>query len=228
MLKWKKLRMKYKRVEQGNKFGRLICMEKVNGSGFGGAIWRCRCDCGREADISEAMLISGIARSCGCRSGRIINLQGVRFGMLTVLEPVPERAVDGSVRWLCRCECGNYVTLSTNKLNMGRSTSCGCNLGVRAREAKTYIDGTCVEIMLSDTVSKNNTSGYRGVAKKRDKWQAYINYSGKRIFLGSFETKELAAEARQEAERKIRKHLESLMNETEERQEERYAGQRSV
>ena len=44
-----------------------------------------------------------------------------------------------------------YATLSTNKLNMGRSTSCGCNMGVRAREAKTYIDGTCVERLMKDT-----------------------------------------------------------------------------
>ena len=212
--------MQSKRIDKGSRFGWLTCEETIKSSGFGGAIWRCRCGCGREADVSEAMLISGIVRSCGCKSGRIINLQGVRFGMLTVLEPVPERAIDGSVRWLCRCECGNYVTLSTNKLNMGRSTSCGCNLGVRAREAKTYVDGTCVEIMLSDTISKNNTSGIRGVAKKRDKWQAYINYSGRRISLGSFDTKELAAEARREAEKKVRARLESLMNETKENAEE--------
>ena len=27
--------------------------------------------------------------------------------------------------------------------------SCGCQIRVAAREAKTYIDGTCLEIMLS-------------------------------------------------------------------------------
>lgn len=83
----------------------------------------------------------------------------------------------------------------------------------------TYIDGTCVDIMLSDTISKNNTSGYRGVAKKRNKWQAYINYGGKRISLGVYDTKELAAEARKNAEEKIRAHLERLMNDTKENAE---------
>lgn len=203
--------MKYKRIEHGNRFGRLTCKEKVRDGGFGGAIWRCRCECGAETDISEAMLLGGVIRSCGCAKGRAMNLQGKKFGLLTALEPVPERATDGSTRWLCRCDCGNYVTLSSNKLNMGRRSSCGCNIGIHAREAKTYIDGTCVEIMFSGTVSKNNTSGYRGVSRKRNKWQAYINYGGRRFSLGSFETKELAAEARQTAEKKLREHLESLM-----------------
>ena len=64
--------------------------------------------------------------------------------MLTVLEPVPERGTDGSVKWLCRCNCGRYLVQSSNKLRMGRSVSCGCQTGIAAREAKTYIDGTTI------------------------------------------------------------------------------------
>ena len=207
-----------KKVTAGKRYGHLTALHISEPYSFGGDVWKCRCSCGRELDVSEAMLISGVARSCGCRRTQAVNLQGQRFGRLTALEPVPERAQDGSICWLCRCGCGRYVTQSANKLRMGRSISCGCQAGVAAREAKTYIDGTCVEIMLSDTVSKNNTSGYRGVAKKRDKWQAYINYRGRRISLGSYETKELAAEAREAAEQKIRRHLECLMNGTEEKE----------
>ena len=212
--------MQSKRIDQGSRFGQLTCEEIIRNSVYGGAIWRCRCKCGAEVEVSEAMLISRVSRSCGCTSRHAINLQGQQFGGLTVLEPVPKRGKDGSIRWLCRCDCGRYVIQSSNKLRMGRSISCGCQTGISGKEAKTYVDGTCVEIMLSDTISKNNTSGIRGVAKKRDKWQAYINYSGRRISLGSFDTKELAAEARREAERKIRERLESLMNETKENAEE--------
>ena len=212
--------MQYKKIEKGQRFGRLTCVEIVNENGVGGTVWLCVCDCGNTVEVSEAMLLSRVSRSCGCSKGHAIDLRNHRFGMLTVLEPVPERGSDGSIRWLCRCDCGRYVMQSSNKLRMGRSVSCGCQTGVAAREAKTYIDGTCMEIMLSDTISKNNTSGIRGVAKKRDKWQAYINYSGRRISLGSFESKELAAEARREAERKIRERLERLMNTTDENAEE--------
>lgn len=206
--------MQYRKIESGKRFGRLTCEAVATEGGFGGATWKCTCECGSVTEVSEAMLISGVIRSCGCRNNRIINLQGQRFGMLTVLEPVPERAVDGSMNWLCRCDCGQYVTQSANKLRMGRSVSCGCQVCAAAQESKTYIDGTCVEIMLSERISKNNTSGIKGVARKRNKWQAYINYGRKRISLGSFETKELAAEARQAAEQRVREHLKRLLNET--------------
>ena len=207
-------KMKYKRIEAGVRFGRLICREIASEGGFGGNVWRCMCKCGTAIEVSEAMLLSRVVRSCGCANSHAINLQGQRIGMLTVLEPVPERGTDGSVKWLCRCNCGRYLVQSSNKLRMGRSVSCGCQTGIAAREAKTYIDGTCLEIMLSETISKNNTSGIRGVAKKRDRWQAYINYGGRRIPLGNFDTKERAAEVRREAEQKIREHLEGLLNET--------------
>lgn len=206
--------MQNKKIEKGMRFGWLTCKGMVNESGFGGATWLCMCDCGNEVEASEAMLLSGVMRNCGCKKSRSLNLKGQKFGWLTVLEPVYERAQDGSVCWICRCECGKYVTQSSNLLRMGRSISCGCQKGVVAKNAKTYIDGTCVQIMMSDTVSKNNTSGYRGVAEKRDKWQAYISYSGKRIPLGDFETKEQAAKARKKAEQKIREHLVGLMNGT--------------
>lgn len=201
-----------KSIEPGRKVGRLVCVRKTEENGFGGNVWLCQCDCGREIEASEAMLISGVVRSCGCQKGKASNLQGCRFGRLTALQPVPTRSADSSICWLCRCDCGNYAVVSSNKLNMGHTTSCGCLQNTAAQEAKTYIDGTCVEIMLSNTVSKNNTSGYRGVARKRDKWQAYINYGGKRRSLGIFETKEEAADARRKAYEQIRNHLGSLLN----------------
>lgn len=188
-------------------------MRKTEGNGFGGGVWLCRCDCGREIETSEAMLVSGVIRSCGCQRGKAANLQGNRFGHLTALQPVSARAADGSICWTCRCDCGNYTVVSSNKLNMGHTTSCGCLQSIVAQEAKTYIDGTCVEIMLSNTVSKNNTSGIRGVTRKRSKWQAYINYGGKRRWLGTFDTREEAAQARRRADEQIRDHLSGMLDE---------------
>lgn len=42
--------------------------------------------------------------------------------------------------------------------------------------------------------NKNNTSGYKGVTKKGDKWIAQITIKGKHKYLGLFETAELAHE----------------------------------
>ena len=79
------------------------------------------------------------------------------------------------------------------------------------KDAKTFIDGTCVEIILSEKIPANNTSGFKGVCKKRNKWQAYINYAKNRINLGTYDTIEEACQARQEALEKIRIYLDKLM-----------------
>lgn len=47
---------------------------------------------------------------------------GTEFGRLTVLE----KAAVGVNRWVCRCSCGNEVTLCANKLLSGNNKSCGC------------------------------------------------------------------------------------------------------
>ena len=51
----------------------------------------------------------------------------------------------------------------------------------------------------------SNTSGYKGVGfhKKRKKWRAYIKADGKFYHLGLFETKEEAADAYQNAAKKL-------------------------
>jgi len=42
---------------------------------------------------------------------------------------------------------------------------------------------------------KNNTTGYKGIKRQGNKWQAKIGYQGKQRYLGTFETPEEAAQA---------------------------------
>lgn len=53
---------------------------------------------------------------------------------------------------------------------------------------------------------KNNTSGHIGVSKSGKKWRAYIGKNDKQIFLGSFDSVELAAKARKDAEIRFSYH----------------------
>lgn len=52
-----------------------------------------------------------------------MELQGVRFGRLTVL-----RRVEGTKRvaWACACDCGNEVVRAQVDLRRGDTKSCGC------------------------------------------------------------------------------------------------------
>lgn len=59
----------------------------------------------------------------------MLDLAGQRYGRLTVLEEGEHRKTKGghSIRlWICRCDCGNTVTVSTNALRRGNTSSCGC------------------------------------------------------------------------------------------------------
>lgn len=56
---------------------------------------------------------------------RLIDLTGQRFGRLTVIERA-ENNKAGRARWLCRCDCGKYITVTGVDLRTGNTKSCSC------------------------------------------------------------------------------------------------------
>lgn len=65
-----------------------------------------------------------------------IDLTGQVFHWLIVLRE-NGRDKHNNVLWLCRCKCGNEVTVCSNSLRRGRTTSCGCYQRERTVEANT-------------------------------------------------------------------------------------------
>ena len=58
--------------------------------------------------------------------GKLIDLTDRTFDMLTVIKRVEDRK-PGRPMWLCQCECGNTVVVSsTNLLRTNGTKSCGC------------------------------------------------------------------------------------------------------
>lgn len=53
------------------------------------------------------------------------DLTGKVFSRLTVLRE-NGRTKDRHILWLCRCECGNTVNVSSRDLRSGHTKSCGC------------------------------------------------------------------------------------------------------
>lgn len=52
---------------EGKKFGRLLAIKEIkSGSRKKKAIWLCKCDCGKETEVSKSQLLSGRTKSCGC------------------------------------------------------------------------------------------------------------------------------------------------------------------
>lgn len=66
----------------------------------------------------------------------------------------------------------------------------------------------------NEKISKNNTSGFKGVSWRKDKqkWRGYITINRKQIFLGNFISKENAAKAYNEAATKHFKEFALINN----------------
>lgn len=95
------------------------------------SVWICRCDCGNYTSVTRPALLSGNTKSCGCMKSKSIsnargkNIQGLKFGRLTVRERFGSRS-DGGWVWLCECECGNVKNIASHDLISGATVSCRC------------------------------------------------------------------------------------------------------
>lgn len=67
------------------------------------------------------------------------NRAGEKYGRLTALEYLYTNKRRKAV-WLCKCDCGNIVQISSEKLSTGNTKSCGCLHSDKSKEKiKTLI-----------------------------------------------------------------------------------------
>lgn len=53
--------------ETGNRYGRLVVVQRAGSTPQGKAQWLCECDCGQETVVNGQYLRDGHTTSCGCR-----------------------------------------------------------------------------------------------------------------------------------------------------------------
>lgn len=193
----------------GKTFGRLTVLERIeNRNNL--VMWKCRCSCGNETVASSHDLKMGLKKSCGClrrENGRRQDITGKRFGKLVVLYCTQEHGNGGSVLWRCRCDCGNEIDVTVADLNKGNNKSCGClkkEYQKQVRDRLHVVDGTCIEWLDGRKKRCDNTSGFRGVFKKKNgKYIASIGFKKKIYHIGVFEEYSEAVDARLRAEKLI-------------------------
>lgn len=116
----------------GLQFGRWTVLTRADDHVFPGgqrsSRWLCRCSCGVERAVSSDRLRRGTSQSCGClRSEKLIkDLAGQRFGMLVAQRMVGLNRY-GKAVWSCLCDCGSELSVLSNSLVSGRTTTCGCH-----------------------------------------------------------------------------------------------------
>lgn len=157
-------------------------------------------------------LKNGHTKSCGCLRKQVlrqkgIDLTGERFGRLVVLGPAYRE--DGSpAGWKCRCDCGNVCVCPKGNLRAGYIRSCGCLQEEQRKEnmknAIHFVEGTCVERIARRTTYANNTTGHRGVYRRKNGyWRAQIGFRGARMDLGTYKNYDDAVRARLAAEERL-------------------------
>lgn len=109
----------------GKKFNKLTALYRTHNKGRRTA-WMCQCECGTILSVQTEHLKSGHTTSCGCKAKERMNdITGQKFGKLTVLRPLEERASNRQIVWECQCECGTIVTARGDYLRSGRAVTCG-------------------------------------------------------------------------------------------------------
>lgn len=63
-----------------------------------------------------------------------LELSGIQVGCLKVLEKDSNKTSSGENKWICICECGNKISVSTSRLSKERIKSCGCHKGDNFRK----------------------------------------------------------------------------------------------
>lgn len=170
----------------------------------------------RTVKVNHFLRYLGLEELC-FQNGNRQNLKGKQFGNLIAIEPTKHRSTDRSIYWRCRCKaCGREKEIPANQLKKGVQISCGCERANRLQRTNGYIDGTCLKNVFSDKISKNNTSGHKGVYQKRGKWAAKIQYKKKVYYLGTYDRIEDAIEVRKMAENMVKDDAITLLEKIQE------------
>jgi hypothetical protein len=122
----------------GKRFGELTVINKAERpKGYrDGTFWNCSCDCGKiNLLFTSRQLRDGHVTSCGHKN--LLNLEGQKFGKLTVEKRIINEMGTNTAKWLCNCECGGSKVIYESNLVSGKTKTCGCRTMPRNREDLT-------------------------------------------------------------------------------------------
>lgn len=115
----------------GTRFGFWLVKERGKNSKTGQTQWLCVCECKKEKLVTSNSLRSGNSTSCGCNHKP--DLVGETFGRLTV-KSLSSSSKNGRRYWLCVCDCGKEIMVSTYSLREKHIISCGHDITDAAEE----------------------------------------------------------------------------------------------
>ena len=115
---------------------------------------------------------------------RLIDLTGRTFGRLTVIRKAG-RSKTGTMKWLCKCECGNESITRSDNLRNGRAQSCGClRREVPSKHLGThFMTGTKIYniwVHMRNRCSNPQNQAYKNYGARGitvcERWQIFDNF----------------------------------------------------
>ncbi len=146
------------------RFGKLLVLEEVPIRRNGSVVWLCQCDCGVKKEMTSASLVQAGTTTCGCAGKE--DLTGKKFGRLLVIkEEYGILKIRKRRTWLCKCDCGNFDYVSTNKLTVQGKKSCGkCKRVVQRQDMASKKFGRLT--VLEEELGQFKKRGRQGVTWK--------------------------------------------------------------
>lgn len=165
----------------GRTFGLLTVLQRVEDRKPGRPMWLCQCECGNTVVVSSTNLLKeNGTKSCGClrhkQSHTLIDLTGEVFGKLTVIQK-DIATESGKARWICKCECGNTVSVLSDSLRKGKTRSCGCSQFQLQHDltGQTFGYLKVIESVKNDRIAGNET-----------RWKCLCQNCGRTVEVSSY------------------------------------------
>jgi hypothetical protein len=196
---------------KGQRFGRLLVLEDAGRSASKKVMWRCLCDCGKEAVVVSGGLVTGNTTSCGCfLKEKITKHGGWNKPSYNTWRAMMRRCNNpndkdypryGAVGMQVHPAWHDYLCFARD---MGEPI--GTETLDRIDPYGNYVPGNCRWADLPTQarnirVRKNSESGHVGVNRRGGKWLAEITVNKKKFYAALTATVEEAIAARKELER---------------------------
>lgn len=112
----------------GKKCGHLEILSLNKAGGY----FTCKCECGKEAQVSTNSVVSGNATSCGCLRAKTLRKNLQEKYELNVGKTINHLTIDkcfyknNSFWYDCTCSCGTQCVFQATKVATNYVQSCGC------------------------------------------------------------------------------------------------------
>ena len=155
--------------------------------------WDCECQCGNIFTATTTDLNKEKIKSCGCMRSQLLSeahlqdITGQRFGNLTVLKRDFLHEQSGKKQrtyWLCKCDCGNVISVERTHLVNRQQISCGCKNSIGEFNIHKILQENNILYTSQYTNSnlKTNNNGYLrfdfAILNEDDKIIRFIEFDG--------------------------------------------------